>query len=76
MLCQFSWLIVVFVPEGPNTCLVIVSCVYDNIKFGFYLFEWDLNSTREWLVIPMTYMPLLTNCGHVFPGWTFQELTR
>lgn len=59
MLCQFSRIIVVFVPRGPNTCLVIVSCVYDNIKFGFYLFEWDVNSTRKWLVIPGTYMALL-----------------
>lgn len=59
MLCQFSRIKVVFVPGGSNTCVAMVSCVYDNIRFGFYLLEWDLNSTRKWLVIPVTYMLLL-----------------
>lgn len=59
VLCPLSSIIVVSSPLGPLTYMTIISCPDNDARYRFHLVEQDLNLIRRWLVIAMTFVPLL-----------------
>lgn len=61
LLCLFISVLVVHFPLGNMTYLVLYSWLPNSVRYGFQVMESASHPIKNWLVTPITFVPLLHN---------------